>query len=322
MRGRSESAFNFNSTIAEAMNSAIQPAELGFFAAVASSASLSAAARELGVTTPAVSKRLALMEARLGVPLVTRTTRRMGLTPEGELYLAHARRILIYIDELAQLLIGAKAVPKGLLRVNATLGFGRTHVAPIVSRFVRKHPEVDVQLQLSASPPPVSADLFDVCIRFGAPPDARVIARRLAPNRRLLCASPAYLAREGEPRVPADLARHNCIGIRQGDEAYGVWRLSAGRASARRTEATKTRGNLTTNDGEIAVRWALDGHGILMRAEWDIARHLASGRLVPVLPHYETPDADVYAVYPQRHQLSTRVRAFVDFVATSFPAQR
>lgn len=301
------------------MKSGIQPADLGFFSTLATCGSLSAAARELGITTPAVSKRLAQIESRLGVALVNRTTRRMSLTPEGELYLEHARRILGEIDDLAQLLGTARAEPRGLLRVNATLGFGRSHVAPAISRFVRKHPQVEVQLQLSVNPPPLADDAFDVCIRFGAPPDSRVIARRLAGNRRLLCASPAYLARRGVPKSPADLARHNCIGIRQGDEAYGVWRLATGRGASERTVAVKVRGNLTTNDGEIAVNWALDGHGILMRAEWDIARYLRSGRLVQVLANYRTPEADIYAVYPQRHQLSARVRAFVDFMAGSFP---
>lgn len=114
--------------------------------------------------------------------------------------------------------------------------------------------------------------------------------------------------------VPHDLTRHNCIGIRQGDEAYGIWRLRTGK----RTETVKVRGNLSTNDGEIAVNWALDGHGILMRAEWDIAKYLRSGRLQPVLENYRTPPADIHAVYPQRHQLSARVRAFVDFLANHF----
>ena len=303
------------------MSNAIQPADLGFFSVLAGAGSLSAAARELGITTPAVSKHLAQMEARLGVVLVNRTTRRMGMTPEGELYLEHARRILGEIDGMQELLGVSKGTPKGLLRVNATLGFGRSHVAPLISRFVRKHPQMEVQLQLSVNPPALTDDSFDVCIRFGAPPDARVIARHVAPNRRLLCASPAYLARHGTPRVPNDLVKHNCIGIRQGEEAYGLWRLSSGRGKNVITEAIKTRGNLTTNDGEIAVNWALDGHGILMRAEWDIERYLANGRLMHVLPQYATPDADIYAVYPQRHQLAVRVRAFVDFVALSFKKQ-
>lgn len=299
------------------MSNGIQPADLGFFSVLAGAGSLSAAARELGITTPAVSRHLALMESRLGLSLVNRTTRRMSLTPEGELYLEHTRRILGKIDDMEQLLGASKATPKGLLRVNATLGFGRSHVAPLISRFVRKHPLVEVQLQLSVNPPPLADDSFDVCIRFGAPPDARVIARHIAPNRRLLCASPLYLAKHDMPRVPNDLARHNCIGIRQGEEAYGVWRLSSGHGKSAAIEAVRIRGNLTTNDGEIAVNWALDGHGILMRAEWDIARYLKNGRLLQVLPQYCTPDADIHAVFPQRHQLTARVRAFVDFVALS-----
>jgi LysR family transcriptional regulator, transcriptional activator for dmlA len=304
------------------MPKALQPADLGFFSTLAVAGSLSAAARELGLSTPAVSKRLAALESRLAVTLINRTTRRMSLTPEGELLLGQARRILSDIDDLERSLGASQGEPQGLLRVNATLGFGRAQVAPVISRFVRRHPKVEVQLQLSVNPPPLTEDSFDVCIRFGLPPDARVIARLVAPNRRLLVAAPAYLARAGEPKVPADLVRHNCIGIRQGDEAYGLWRLRLSRGKGTRDEAIKTRGSLATNDGDVAVQWALDGHGIVMRAEWDIARHLKSGRLVPVLAPWHTPEADIHAVYPQRHQHSVRVRAFVDFLAESFAATR
>jgi len=297
------------------MQDSVLPADLSFFSCLAAAGSLSAAARELGLTAAAVSKHLSQMESRAGVPLINRTTRRMMLTPEGELYLEHARRILDQVNELSELLGSAKQRPEGLLRVNATLGFGRSHVAPAISRFVAAYPQVAVQLQLSVKPPPLTDETFDVCIRFGEPPDTRVIARQLAPNRRLLCAAPSYLAKRGTPLTPHDLARHNCIGIRQGDEAYGVWKLSAGSGTARKTESVKIRGNLTTNDGEIAVKWALDGHGILMRAEWDIRHYLLDGTLVQVLPHWETANADIFAVYSQRHQMSTRIRVFVDFIA-------
>jgi len=302
------------------MTADIQPADFAFFSTLVACGSLSAAARELGVSTPAVSKRLAQIEARLGLVLLSRTTRRMGLTPEGELYLCHSRRVLAEIEELAQQLGSAKATPKGLLRVNATLGFGRCNIAPLVARFVRVHPHVDVQLQLSVNPPLLADDLFDVCVRFGNPPDSRVVARRIARNRRLLCASPAYLSQHGEPKTPRELINHNCISIRQGDDPPGLWRLTGGRGGQRRTESVKVHGNLVTNDGEVAVNWALDGCGILMRAEWNIAVHIRSGRLVPVLPQFDTPDADVFAVYAQRHQHSTRVRAFVDFVGESLEA--
>jgi LysR family transcriptional regulator, transcriptional activator for dmlA len=299
----------------------IQASDLGFFSVLASSGSLSAASRELGITTAAVSKHLALMEARVGAALVNRTTRRMSLTPEGELYLEHARRILGEIEHLEELLGVSESLPSGLLRVNATLGFGRNHVAPLLSKLVRKYPRVQAQLQLSVNPPALTDDAYDVCIRFGAPPEGRVIARRLASNRRLLCAAPAYLEKYGMPKSPNDLTRHNCIGIRQGELAYGLWRLSVGRGRHVKVEAVKTRGNLSANDGEIAVNWALEGLGIVLRSEWDIARYLRSGRLVHVLPHYDTPDADIYAVYPQRHRLAARVRAFVDLAEQQLTRQ-
>lgn len=287
---------------------------MAFFSLLARTGSFSATALELGISKPAVSKRLALLEARLGVQLLIRTTRRSGLTPEGEIYLAHARRILADIDDMEQQVASSMAAPKGLLRVNATLGFGRSQIAPLISEFVTAQPNVQVQLQLTVNPPLLSEDVFDVCIRFGEPPDNRVIARRIAANRRLTCAAPAYLERHGTPKTPSELPAHNCIGIRQGDEAYGTWHFSAGT----KIETVKVRGNLSTNDGEIAVNWALAGHGLLMRAEWDVAKYLRSGRLVQVLDNYQTPPADIHAIYPQRHQTAARVRAFVDFLVAKF----
>jgi DNA-binding transcriptional LysR family regulator len=285
--------------------------EMAFFSELMRRGSLTATAREFGVTPPAVSKRLARMEERLGVTLLQRTTRRISLTAEGEAYLAGARRILVEIDEVQRQITQSMVELKGLLRVNATLGFGRNHVAPVVSRFCKAHPGVQVQLQLTVDPPPLNEDAFDVCVRFGEPPDARVIARHIASNRRLLCASPAYLKRRGTPRTPHDLVRHDCISIRHGGDAYGVWRLRNGK----REDLVKVSGALMTNDGDIAVQWALNGHGILMRAEWDLAHHLRSGRLNLVLENYQTPPADIYAVCPQRHQFAARVRAFVDFLS-------
>lgn len=288
--------------------------EMQFFSVLMRCGSLSAAARELQVSPPAVSKRLAALEARLGVTLLHRTTRRLALTPEGETYLATARRVLGEIESLERELQGARSEPSGLLRVNATLGFGRAHVAPVIAGFARVHPKVEIQLQLSVNPPPLTEDAFDVCVRFGEPPDARVVARLLAPNRRLLCAAPAYLQRHGTPRTPHDLAGHNIIAIRQGDEAFGLWRLRSGR----RVETVRVRGGLSTNDGEIAVSWALAGHGIVLRAQWDVERYLRSGRLRQVLEHWQSPPADIYAVYPARHQSTLRVRAFVDHLAQAF----
>ncbi|SMP60741.1 LysR family transcriptional regulator [Noviherbaspirillum suwonense] len=304
------------------MSKAINPSDFDFFSTLVSCGSLAAAARELGISTPAVSKHLALMEERLRLRLMNRTTRRMSLTPEGETYLEAARKILSEIDDLENFLWGTTQTPKGLLRVNATLGFGRSYVAPLVSSFVQQYADVDVQLQLSVTPPPLSEDIYDVCVRFGPPPDTRAVARFLASNRRILCASPAYLQRHGAPKSPQDLMAHNCIGIRQGDE-YGVWRFTRsrpkGKGSAKVDEQNiRIRGNLTTNDGGVAVNWALAGKGILLRAEWDVVEYIQRGTLIHVLPNFDTPDADIYAVYPQQHRSTTRVKAFVDFLAASF----
>ncbi|MCE2780310.1 LysR family transcriptional regulator [Limnohabitans sp.] len=302
------------------MEPRLQAADLGFFSALAMAGSLSAAAREMRITTAAVSKRLSQMETRLGLPLVNRTTRRMSLTVEGETVLRHARSILTEMADLEQQLGASRSTPSGLLRVNATLGFGRSHIGPLISRFVQQYPQVDAQLQLSADPPSLTDDAFDVCIRFGPPPDTRVIAKKIATNQRLLCASPAYVALHGEPKTPTDLAQHNFISIRQGGEAYGVIKLAKGRQG--KAQTVKTRGNLTTNDGSIAVQWALDGHGILLRAEWDIRHHLAQGQLLQLMPQFHTPDADIYAIYPAQHKAAARVRAFVDFVAEAFKTAR
>jgi LysR family transcriptional regulator, transcriptional activator for dmlA len=303
------------------MNPALLASDLLFFVHLAAAGSLSAAARELKVTTAAVSKHLSLMETRLGTTLLNRTTRRMSLTVEGEVCLRHARKMQAELADLAQELGASHSEPSGLLRVNATLGFGRSRIAPIVAAFARKFPKVEVRLQLSADPPALSDDAFDVCIRFGPPPDARVIARKLADNRRLLCAAPEYLEKHGTPRTPADLAKHNFISIRQGDDAYGVLKLSSGKIgssskaiSKGAVQTIKTRGNLTTNDGGIAVNWALQGLGILLRAEWDVREDLQGGHLVQLLPKYNMPDADIYAIYPPQHQSSARVREFVKAV--------
>ena len=286
--------------------------DLAFFALVMKQGSLAAVARELGVTPPVVTKRLAALEQRLGVRLLNRTTRRMSVTHEGEVYLSNGARILADIEELEMKVVSSRAEPKGLLRVNATFGFGRRHVAPAVAAFARRYPEVEVQLQMTERPLNLVDTAYDVGVRIGELPDARITARKIASNRRLLCASPLYLDKAGGPATPNDLQRHDCIVIREDDTAYGVWHLSNGR----RQETVKVRGTLSTNDGETAVAWALDGYGIIMRSQWDAAPYLRSGRLVPVLAEWSLPGADIFAVYPERLNLSAKVSAFVDFLSS------
>jgi len=291
--------------------------DLSFFVLLARKGSLSAAARDLDITPPAATKRLAQLEQRLGVRLVNRTTRSLSLTPEGELYLAHAAKILSDIREMEEQIAGARAAPKGLLRINATLGFGRTTVAPVVSAFALHYPDVEVQLQLTDRPINLVEEAFDLGIRFGELPDTRLSARRVMSNRRFLCAAPAYLKKFGVPAVPEDLARHRCIVHRQNDEAHGVWRLTRGR----RTETVKVGGALSSNDGDVVLNWALDGHGILLRSEWDVSKYLQSGRLRPVLEDYRPAPADLFVYYPTRRNLPARVRAFIDFLVGALGRQ-
>ena len=282
--------------------------DLAFFCLIVKQGSMAAAARELNLTPPSVSRRLAQLEERLGVRLLNRTTRRLSLTGEGEVYFASAMRILSDIEEMEQQVSSSRAAPKGLLRINAPLGFGRSYIGPAISAFNKRYPEVEVQLHLTDRPVNLPDEAIDVAIRFGEAPDSRLIAKKIAANRRLLCASPAYLAAAGRPQTPHDLARHQCIVLRQNELAAGNWRLSHGK----QTETVKVHGRLSTNDGEVALNWALDGYGILMRAEWDVAKYLRSGRLVQVLAEFDTPAADVYAVYLERLNLSAKVSCFVE----------
>ncbi|MNK85493.1 HTH-type transcriptional regulator DmlR [compost metagenome] len=291
-----------------------QTLDLSFFYLLANKGSLAATARELGITPPAVSKRLTALEARLGIRLVNRTTRSMSLTSEGELYFSQAARILTQINELEQLVSSSRATPKGLIRVNASLGFGRRHIGPALAAFYARYPEVEIQLEISDHPLDLATHGFDLGIRFGTLPDAAFHARKIASNRRLLCASPLYLDKHGTPQKLADLQNHNCIFIRQNESPYGVWSFTSGG----HTDNIKVHGALGCNDGEVALNWALDGHGILLRAEWDIARYVRSGRLRLVLEDQTPTRADVYAVYPQQLHLSARVRSLIDFLIERF----
>ncbi|MEY5097938.1 MAG: hypothetical protein RJA36_657 [Pseudomonadota bacterium] len=288
------------------------PSDLLFFSALVKFGSLSAAAREFDVTPSAASKWLAQLEQRLGVRLIHRTTRRLSLTSEGEVYLAEGRRILAEIDDLEQAVSSSRSAPKGVLKVNASLGFGRSFIAPVLSRFEREYPGLEVQLLLTDRPMNLAEDAIDVAIRFGEPPDARVVARKIAANRRRIFASPLYLKEHGRPVTPHDLTRHNCLILRQDDSAYGLWRFSKGRDA----QTIKVRGSMSSNDGEVVLNWALDGHGILMRSEWDAVRYLRSGRLEVLLEDYELPPADIYAVYSQKQNLAAKIRVFIEFLST------
>ena len=293
--------------------------DLAFFVRLVQHPSLASAAQEMGVTAPAVSRRLAALERRLGVRLLNRTTRRQSLTPEGELYLEQGRRILDDIEQLEHELTATRAVPRGPLRINAGFGFGRQHIAPVIADFQRRYPEVEVLLHLTDRPLDLAVAGMDLGIRFGIDDESPLIARKIAANRRILVAAPSYLAGRKAPVHPRDLRHHACITIRENDRPYDSWPLVS--ATGQHTNV-KVHGPLSTNHGEVAVDWTLKGHGILLRSQWMVAQSLRRGELVQVLPEWSGIAADIYAVYLQRHFLSAKVRLFLDFLADHFAAQR
>ncbi|MBX3636296.1 MAG: LysR family transcriptional regulator [Rubrivivax sp.] len=288
--------------------------DLEFFVRIVAAGSLSALARELGVTPPAVSTRLARLEGRLGARLLTRTTRSLHLTHEGQLYLDEGRELLAVMQALEERVGGGTQVARGLLRVNATMGFGRRFVAPAVSAFCERYPGVQVHLELTDRLLSLTDGQVDVGIRFGKVPDSRMVAKRIANNRRFIAAAPAYLARAGVPATPEDLARHACLVVRSNELAYGTWQL----ARHGKVKHVRVHGAASTNDGETALGWALDGRGVVLATEWNTAEHIASGALKLLLKEWSPAPADVYVVYVRQQNLSRRIKVFADFLQQWF----
>ncbi|GAB3674232.1 LysR family transcriptional regulator [Salinisphaera aquimarina] len=283
--------------------------DLEFFVLLCQKGSLSAAARELDVSAAATSKRLAGIEKRLGVQLLNRNTRTMSLTAAGEIYVEEARKIAHSVEALENRLNQQSGDIHGLLRLNASLGFGRKYMAAMVSEFIARYPKVEIQMHLSDHPLDLVASSYDIGIRFGELPDSTLHARKLVSHRRLICAAPAYIARHGTPTHPDQLAEHNCLILRQNEDTFSIWKFE----HAGRDIAVRVSGNLSCNDGESIVAWALAGHGVIQRAEWEVSRHIACGELVELLADYVLPSADISAVYHYQQFVPPRVRAFIDF---------
>lgn len=292
--------------------------DIAFFALLVKQGSMAATAQELGLTPPAVSKRLALIEKRLGVRLLQRTTRQISLTPEGETYLTEGAHVLANLEELERSVSGSRNTPKGVIKIGATLGFGRRFIAPAIAKFSDLYPEVEVQLTLNDRPINIVEKGLDVVIRFGELPDVRLTARLLANNHRVLCGAPSYLKRMGEPENPKDLSKHQCLFIREADESYGTWHFHQGQ----KTETVKVQGPLTSNDGESVIKWALEGRGIMVRSIWDTEQYIKNSQLKVILSDWDLPGADIYAVFPTRNNLSAKTRAFVDFLLDEFASHR
>lgn len=290
-----------------------RPSDFAFFQLLARSASLTDAARSLSMTPSAVSRRLGAIETRLGVQLVLRNTRSMRLTPEGERYLEAAEAILAETERLEA---DIASRPLGRLRICASFGFGRTHIAPVVADFAKANPDVRVDLTLTDRPVSIIEEGFDVGIHLGVPHDSRLRARKLLENDRILCASPAYLETHGRPLLPADLARHRLIEIAEDENTVGRWTLT--HRKTKKVVNLAAVPVLRSNSGSAALDWCLAGLGIVLRSRWHAAAPLADGRLEEVLPDWHMP-ADVYAYFAAKKS-SAQLRAFLDAMALRFEA--
>jgi DNA-binding transcriptional LysR family regulator len=288
--------------------------DMGVFARVVARGSLSAAARELGLSPAVVSKRLARLEERLGVQLLARTTRHLALTDDGAAFHERCITILAEIEEAESLAKAGRVAPRGTLRVTAPISFGRRHLADHLSEFVRLYPEVRVLLNLTSKAADFFDDDCDVAIRIGELEQSSLIARKLAPNHRVLCAAPRYLAERGEPQSLEELRQHNCLVFGDLQQRTDMWHFigPAGPVNLR------ISGNLKSNDGEVVGAWACAGMGIAIKATWDIGPQLRSGELQTILPAYRIPGEGIFALYQKSRHLSPKARVFIDFFAGCF----
>lgn len=284
--------------------------DLQFFAVVAASPSLAAAARALDVTPPAVTQRLRQLEERLKVRLAERSGRGLQLTAEGVLLAERGARVLGEMTAILESIADRRQAVLGHLRVAAPFGFGRAYVAPAMAALKAEHPELELTLTLFEDPAgSLSAGSCDVLVQVGPLADSSLTLRRLAPNRRLLCAAPSYLARRGLPERPEDLPDHDCAVIREDRADVTLWSFTD--AGGRRA-TVRIRPVLNSNDGGVVRQWGLAGLGIILRSEWDVAGDLRAGRLVPLLPGWRLPDADVVALLGSRTERVARTERFLE----------
>jgi DNA-binding transcriptional LysR family regulator len=284
------------------------------FVAVSTKGSLTAAALAEGVAPAVIGRRIDALEERLGVKLLVRTTRRISLTHEGSSFLEDCQRLLTDLGNAEASVTAGGVKASGHLRVTAPAGFGRRHVAPLVPGFLAQHAEVSLSLNLSDRVVDIVNEGFDCAVRVGDLPDSSLVSVRLADNRRLCVATPAYLARVGAPQSPAELTKHQCLTLSSDASQTRGWAFLV------EGEVTHLRpgGRLDCSDGQVLHDWCLAGQGIAWRSTWEVEGDIAAGRLVPLLEAYAAPPNGIYAVFPQRRHLPLRVRLWIDFVKHSF----
>lgn len=283
---------------------------------VAQRGSLSAAARFEGIAPAMVSRRLDALEARLGVKLLRRTTRRLTLTPEGATFVADCQRILREIEEAEAGVAARSAEATGRLRLTGPAGFGRKYVAPLIAEFIRAHPRVAISLDLSDRLVDLIAEGYDCAIRFGELADSSLVRVRLGESRRVLVAAPAYLKQHGRPKHPDDLAAHQCLALSEGGNTASQrgWAFSVEGTQV----VVRATGAVTCNDGEVLHDWCLAGMGLAWRSWWEVGEDIEAGRFVPVLDEFAAAPTPVYCVFPARKHLPLRVRLFVETMKAAF----
>ncbi|KDR33193.1 LysR family transcriptional regulator [Caballeronia zhejiangensis] len=290
--------------------------DMRLFVEAASAGSLSAAGRKLGLSPAAASARLIKLEKALHTRLFERTTRQLRVTDEGRVYLQHCRIALQAIDDAEAALQAGQNVVRGKVRISATSNFGRSMLNGWLDEFSALHPDVKFALTLSDSVSNLLLEEIDLAIRFGAPPDSGLAARALAPNRRVLCASPAYLACMGVPETPADLTGHDFLVVVTANGPLNE--LVFVRGDERYAYTIPLADAWETNDGALLREWALAGHGIAHKSIWDIAADVRAGTLQMVLPDWCTHEAAVHALFHANRYMAPRVRVLLDFLVERF----
>ena len=285
--------------------------ELEIFARVVTAGNMSAAGREMGLSPAVVSKRISHLEERLGARLFQRTTRQLTLTESGQGFYDRVVNILAGIEEAEAYVTRRNAIPRGTLKVSAPTAFGRMHIAPFMAEFLEQYPDLRLDLELSDELVDIVGEGFDAAIRIGELEDSSLVARKLAPSRRFICAAPNYLSKIEQPQSLSDLAKYNCLTA----AAQEVWRLEGPDGPV----SIRVNGNIRTNSSEVVRESVIAGLGIALRSTWDVGSELKSGRLKIIMPEYhESPRVAVYAVYPCRQFIPAKLRVFIDYLGNLY----
>lgn len=284
--------------------------QLESFVSIATRGSLTAAAHAEGVAPAIMGRRLDALEERLGVKLLVRTTRRITLTHEGSAFLEDCQRIISDVANAEASVSAGGIKASGHLRITAPAGFGRRHVAPLVPQFHAMHPEVTISLNLSDRVVDIAGEGFDCAVRVGDMPDSSLVSVRMADNRRMCVATPAYLQRHGTPRTPSDLVRFQCLTLSSDASQTRGWAFREGESVV----FLKPAGPLDCSDGQVLHAWCLAGYGIAWRSTWEVEAEIASGQLTAILEDFAAPPNGIYTVFPQRKHLPLRVRLWIDFL--------